>query len=317
MRWWMAPVFALACSHSQPPPAPLSVSADKAAEPAEAAPPHDAGVTDAGVVEVGGADAGFAGDAGTASDGGSSRDGGLSMMIDLASPITAAGSDTPVGLDWPPEVREQPASKTFKNVKVLGDLRSERFMAAMQSMRANLGQKCAMCHLVQEKDFPSDKKDEKRRARDMMRMAAEINRRTFDGKLAVTCWTCHRGDEKPPKMSIPKEIPEGFRKHLTPEQLKQPAEKVFKDVRVLGGMDARNFGLIMAWFAQELGVKCTHCHKEGEFAADTPKKTRAREMLGMTDWIAKGYYHGNDSPIGCGTCHRGNVTPARTPKDLP
>jgi hypothetical protein len=277
------------------------VPRENASEPAEAPPLPDAGesptVADAGVSVF--------------------TDGGVGLLQDLASPITAAGSETALGLDWTPQIRQQPASKTFKNVKLLGDLPSERFMAAMQSMRANLGQKCAMCHLVEQKDFPSDQRKEKLRARDMIRMTAEIDRRTFSGKLAVTCFTCHRGDEEPPKMSFSKELPEGFAKNLTPEQLKQPAPQVFKDVRVLGDMDARNFGLIMGWFAQELGVKCTHCHQEGDFAADTPKKTRAREMLEMTGWIAKGYYHGNDSPIGCGTCHRGKVTPARTQKDIP
>ena len=304
MRRWMALSFAVACSHALPPPAPLAVPAENAAEPAQAPAQPDGGVE---------AEA----DAGTTSSDAGVTDGGTASLRDLASPITAAGTEAPVGLDWTPEVRAQAAKNTFKNTKVLGDLSSERFMAAMQSMRANLGQKCAMCHLVDRKDFASDTRPEKRRARDMIRMTAEIDRVTFDDHLAVTCFTCHRGEEKPPKMAIPTQLPAGFAQHLTPEQLRQPALKVFRDVRMLGGMDARNFGLIMGWFAQELGVKCTHCHLEGDFAADTPKKTRARQMLEMTDWIAKGYYHGNDSPIGCGTCHRGRITPARTPKDIP
>jgi hypothetical protein len=325
MRRWLAISFALSCSHAVPPPAPLAVPAENASQPAQApvgdgggvAPIEAGGGVDAGAVDAGdaaGADAGGS-DAGLA-DGGAG-DGGTAMLLDLASPITAAGLETAVGLDWTPEARAQPASKTFKNLKLLGELRSERFMAAMQSMRANLGQKCAMCHLVDQKDFASDQRKEKRRAREMIRMTAEIDRRTFDGHLSVTCFTCHRGDEKPPKMTFSKDLPPGFAQHLTPEQLTQPATKVFRDVRILKDMDARNFGLIMGWFATELGVKCTHCHQEGDFAADTPKKIRARQMLEMTDYIAKGWYHGNDSPIGCGTCHRGKLTPARTPKDIP
>jgi photosynthetic reaction center cytochrome c subunit/cytochrome c7-like protein len=231
---------------------------------------------------------------------------------EMVSAITAAGSQIPVGLDWGPKGDEL-ASTLFKNVKVLGALTGNRLMAGMQSMRVNLGLKCVGCHLVKQKDFASDAKKEKRRARDMILMNEEINRVTFDGEVKVTCWTCHRGNEEVPNRPFSKNLPKEFRK-LRPEKLKQPAELVFKDVRQLKGMDARQFGLIMGWFGRELGVKCTHCHEKGDFAADTKKKTRAREMLEMTSYIADGYYGGN-TPIACGTCHRGKAVPARTPAE--
>jgi hypothetical protein len=167
---------------------------------------------------------------------------------------------------------------------------------------------------VKEKDFASDAKKEKRRARDMIKMTEEINRRTFQGEVRVTCWTCHRGNEEPESRPFMKEMPKELAK-LTRAQLKQPAEEVFKDVRILNGMNARNFAFIMGWFSRELGVKCTHCHQEGDFAADQKKKTRAREMLQMTGYIADGYYEKNNSPVGCGTCHRGKAEPPRTPGD--
>ena len=266
MRWiLLLSLLVFACTHTQPPPAPLP-RAESSGSPAD----------------------GF------------------------IRPMTAAGSETPVGLDWG-EKGEQPASILFKNVKVLGDATGNQMMAAMQSMRANLGGKCAMCHLVEQKDFGADVKKEKRRARDMMRMAEEINRRTFGAKTTVTCWMCHRGDDQPPKMDFSKELPKTFAE-MPPEQLARPAEQVFKDVRQLKGMDARNFGLLMGWFARELGVECTHCHAAPDFAAETAKKTRAREMLQMVGYVADGYYGGN-TPIGCGTCHRGQAKPARTPAD--
>ncbi|HTO95906.1 MAG TPA: c-type cytochrome [Myxococcales bacterium] len=273
---------------TQPPPPPLAVPPENAAGPASVR--VDAGTPDAGV---------------EAPDAGAPR-------ADLASPITAAGTETPLGLGWG-EKGEQPASALFQNVKLMGALSGNRFMAAMQSMRANLGAKCGSCHLAAEKDFASDAKEEKRRAREMIRMNEEINRRTFGGKVRVTCWTCHRGDEEPAKMSFSKELPEPFEK-MPPERLAAKAEAAFKDVRVLKGMDVRNFGLLMGWFAREMGGKCTHCHQEQDFAADTPRKTRAREMLEMTSYIASGYF-GNDSPVGCDTCHRGSPAPPRTPGD--
>src|SRR5882724_5938481 len=180
MRWTPLLLLASACSHTkaQPPPAPLSVSAEKAAGPADL---PDAAVEDAGTPDAGTPDAGSV-------DGGAAR-------TDLVSPITAAGSEMPVGLEWG-EKGEEPAAKIFKNVKVLGELKGNRFMAGMQSMRANLGEKCPMCHLVKQKDFAADTKKEKGRAREMIRMNEEINRRTFGGEAKVTCWMCHRGDRK-------------------------------------------------------------------------------------------------------------------------
>jgi hypothetical protein len=324
MRWMALALLAAACSHTQPPPAPLSVPAGNAAAPAPAADgglppvpaPLDAGVADAGgVPDAGAPDAGAGGMA--------MIDGGA-PMVDIATPITAAaGNQVPFGLeqrafdlDWTPDQRKRPARETFKNLKVLGDVPGERFAAAMQSMRANLGLKCIGCHAVAQKDFASDEKKEKKRAREMIAMTAEIDRRTFGNQARVTCWTCHRGDEEPPKMTFSKELPPLFKK-MPAEKLGKPADKVFKDIRELTDVDVRNFGLIMGWFARELGVKCTHCHDAKDFSRDTKEKTRAREMLQMTGYVARDWYGGKDSPVGCGTCHRGKVKPPRTPQDIP
>jgi hypothetical protein len=289
MRWIALPLAVIACSHSvpQPPPAPLAVPEQVATEVAQ---PVDGG---AGPVSASPPDAGV-------------------EVVDLATPITAAGVEEPQGLTWPASVAQQPASATFKNVKVLGSLSSARFMAAMQSMQPDLGQKCVACHLVEQKDYASDDKKEKQRTRDMIRMTEEISHRTFADKPRVTCWMCHRGVSEPLKTNYAKQLPESFPK-LSEEKLDQPAQKVFKDVRELKGMNARNFGFIMGWFSAELGVKCTYCHDRESFANDTAKKARAREMLQMTSYVASGYY-GNDSPVGCGTCHRGQPKPMRTPK---
>jgi Photosynthetic reaction centre cytochrome C subunit len=290
MRWMVLPLFAIACSHSMPPPPPLAVPPHIAAQPAQ---PHSSALPAVPPP---------------------APDGGVEMA-DLAAPITAAGVETPVGLDWTPEIAAQPASATFKNVKVLGAVSSARFMAAMQSLRADLGEKCDACHLVEQKDFASDEKKPKQRARDMIRMTDEIDTRTFGGKSRVTCWTCHRGELQPKTPPFPRDLHEPFAR-LSEEELEKPAEQVFKDVRELKGMKARQFGLLMGWFSSQLGVKCSHCHDEAGFEKDTPKKTRAREMLQMTSYVAADWYNTNDSPIGCGTCHRGNPEPPRTSRDL-
>jgi Photosynthetic reaction centre cytochrome C subunit len=228
--------------------------------------------------------------------------------LDLASPITASGRETPIGLDWGTE-GGNPASTVFKNVKVLGALTGDRFMAAMQSMKTNLGHDCELCHA--KHDFVSDAKPEKERARVMIRMVDAINHRTFGGAVRVTCWTCHRGHEDPGTRPFPKELT-GMFAQMTDDELGKPIEETFKDVRILTGMNVKQFGLIMRWFTQELGVDCAYCHAGGAFAADTPHKKRARQMLDMTGYIGKDFYD-NKSPVMCGTCHKGATEPPRVP----
>src|SRR5215475_4481751 len=206
MRWTPVLLMAVACTHTQPAPAPLSVPPENATGPAQLPPPDEGGpiVQDAGTADGGIAHAGVA-------------DGGA--RADLVSPITAAGSEAPVGLDWGTK-GDQKASAIFKNVKLLGDLTGNRLMAAMQSMKPNLGVKCGFCHLAEQKDFASDQKKEKLTARRMIQMNEEINRRTFKGEVRVTCWTCHRGEEEPKGKPFEKKIPEEL-ENLKPEQLSQ------------------------------------------------------------------------------------------------
>jgi hypothetical protein len=77
----------------------------------------------------------------------------------------------------------------------------------------------------------------------------------------------------------------------------------------------------MKFFAQSLGVRCTHCHVgvEGQplstfdFASDAkPQKLTARRMLAMVHRIneqefgVKGF---KDVKVTCFTCHRGSTKP--------
>ncbi|HZR07219.1 MAG TPA: hypothetical protein VFA79_01470 [Myxococcales bacterium] len=77
---WTGLLLAVACTHAQPPPAPLAVPAENAAGPANL---PDAGAPDAGAPDGGAPDGG--------SDGGAPR-------ADLVSPITAADTDVLVEL---------------------------------------------------------------------------------------------------------------------------------------------------------------------------------------------------------------------------
>jgi hypothetical protein len=82
-----------------------------------------------------------------------------------------------------------------KNLKVLTSLPPGALIPIMRSFTAGLGVKCDFCHV--KGDFAADDKHEKEIARHMITMAHDINGRFPDGKIHVTCYTCHRGEVEP------------------------------------------------------------------------------------------------------------------------
>ena len=88
-----------------------------------------------------------------------------------------------------------------KNLKVL---KAEDVRPAMGAMRGALGQKCDFCHV--EGDFASDDNHQKLTARKMMQLVNEVNAKFPDGKVHVSCYTCHRGKTEPdmaPPLAVP------------------------------------------------------------------------------------------------------------------
>jgi hypothetical protein len=84
---------------------------------------------------------------------------------------------------------EMPAPKNLKILK------AENLMRVMQAFQTALGVKCDFCHM--KGDFSSDDNPHKQTAREMLLMAHEINAKFPDGKMHVTCYTCHRGATEP------------------------------------------------------------------------------------------------------------------------
>jgi len=85
--------------------------------------------------------------------------------------------------------RQMPAPKNLKL------LEPQQVMPYMQAFQAALGKKCDFCHV--EGDFASDDNPHKQTARMMISMTREINAKFPDGKMHVSCYTCHRGAEEP------------------------------------------------------------------------------------------------------------------------
>ncbi len=99
----------------------------------------------------------------------------------------------------------------LQNLKVFpADIPVRALLDTMASFTRALGVRCTYCHVGEEGqplssfDFPSDKKPEKAKAREMLRMVGAINgdyltklaaRRT--PSINVACATCHRGVTEP------------------------------------------------------------------------------------------------------------------------
>ncbi|MDP9361702.1 MAG: c-type cytochrome [Acidobacteriota bacterium] len=130
-----------------------------------------------------------------------------------------------------------------KNVQLLTNLSDWKLGLVMDNVAASLGVHCDFCHVRNEQtktwDFPNDAKQEKKTAREMIRMVLDLNEKNFHGRPVVGCYTCHLGHENPSTMvalplpAIPPSKPdteEADRKTFPPAK-----DLVAKYVTAIGG----------------------------------------------------------------------------------
>jgi photosynthetic reaction center cytochrome c subunit len=90
------------------------------------------------------------------------------------------------------------AEQVYKNVTELKGTPADQFMPTMQFMAASLGVTCEYCHVPGK--FEADDKRTKKTAREMIAMTMSINKTAFHGQPQVSCYSCHRGAERPVAM---------------------------------------------------------------------------------------------------------------------
>jgi hypothetical protein len=88
------------------------------------------------------------------------------------------------------------------NVKVLKVTSGTAVRQIMRTFTAGLGVQCVYCHV--QGNFASDENPKKDVARHMIEMSQKINTQFSDGKMHVTCYTCHRGEAEPKTAPEPK-----------------------------------------------------------------------------------------------------------------
>jgi outer membrane lipoprotein-sorting protein len=106
------------------------------------------------------------------------------------------GQTAPAG-KLPPEAL---AENVFTNVTVLRGISVDEFMGTMGVFSAALGFSCEDCHTASSNDWANYAKDvspRKQMARRMVTMVTEINKQYFGGRQVVTCFSCHRGANRP------------------------------------------------------------------------------------------------------------------------
>jgi photosynthetic reaction center cytochrome c subunit len=113
--------------------------------------------------------------------------------------VSAIGVEKPTLAQTAPPAKPRMVEDVFKNVQALKGIGVDDFMLTMGIMSAAVGSDCVGCHPSAGTDHVDWALDtpRKRTARRMVQMVAAINRDNFNGRQVVTCWSCHRGRDKP------------------------------------------------------------------------------------------------------------------------
>lgn len=95
------------------------------------------------------------------------------------------------------------------------------------------------------------------------------------------------------------------------------AEQVFKNIRVLKGIPVDDFMQTMGIMTSALQFDCADCHvaagtQNVDWAADTPRKIKARMMVNMVANINRTNFQGRQL-VTCWSCHRNRDKPLVTP----
>jgi photosynthetic reaction center cytochrome c subunit len=123
-----------------------------------------------------------------------------SMRVFLTLPIMWAFGATTAHGQVRADQKPQLAEEVFKNITVLKGISVNEFMGTMGFFSASLGLNCVYCHVADSmQDWQKFAEDvpRKRMARVMIQMVNNINKTNFGGRRVITCYSCHRGAQRP------------------------------------------------------------------------------------------------------------------------
>jgi photosynthetic reaction center cytochrome c subunit len=136
------------------------------------------------------------------------------------------------------------AEDVFKNVQVMKGIPVDEFMNTMGVFSAALGMSCEDCHASNDSNWANyalDTSPKKRTARRMVQMVTAINKDNFGGRQMVTCWSCHRGTDRPkvtPDIATLYNRPDEPDDLIVPAPNAPPVEQIFnKYIQAIGGTE--------------------------------------------------------------------------------
>jgi hypothetical protein len=159
------------------------------------------------------------------------------------------------------------AEQAFKNIQLLRGIPVNQFMATMGFFSAALNENCTFCHGLESGGSwarYADDTPNKQMARRMIIMMNGINQAYFGGRRMVTCYSCHRGGDRP------KVTPSLAEVYGPPPPPDEPDEIL----ALTTGAPAAD--QILDKYVQALGG--------------------AQRLAGLTSFVAKGTYQGYDDP---------------------
>lgn len=131
--------------------------------------------------------------------------------------------------------KPQMAEQAFKNIRVLKGIPVDEFMATMGFFSASLGETCTDCHSDESGgDWAkyADDNPRKNTARAMIGIMNGINKTYFGGRREITCYSCHRGVERPDVTPNLADL-YGPPPSKEPDELRQPLVKAVSSEQIL------------------------------------------------------------------------------------
>lgn len=243
------------------------------------------------------------------------------LLLAGSLPLATTATDAQEEVAKDPDMR--PAGEVYQNIETFQRMPRAHFDRMTEVLNTVLGVECTHCHIQDQWD--REDVEPKQTARKMFRMVGAIRNDYFEGDGGPACWTCHRGSTEP-QAQPPDEVRWQFKPMALPRPSPfvaedKPAGEVYENLKLFQQVPSPALERIMTAFTQWLGVECSFCHVEGQWASDEKEQKQiARMMFGMRADINQKFFEGAPR-VGCWTCHRGSKEletnpPRRTSMDL-
>ena len=200
-----------------------------------------------------------------------------------------------------PAAHAQTAGQKFKNIQIFKTLPATQIDPTMAFISGSLGVRCNYCHA--SNGFDKDDKQTKLTARGMIQMVFDLNRGSFNGQGAVTCYTCHRG--KPTPVSVPA-VGQNLWAASSPSPAPEapPTVKQILDryVQAVGGADA-----LMKITSRT--VKGSRIGADGVLVPEEVYQKAPDKLLTVTSYPNVVFSNGYNGTVGWGHSSRDGATP--------